>query len=426
MLKNLKNIVKFQRLNNQVNFQITDKVREELSIFQEFKQAETYRQDKKYKLAIEYYNRVLEIMGTVKQQCTPAYQQLVEEIAEISSNSNDIQLQIQSNNLYLNTCLNQEVMDEKNFFFAKKQIHLQLHNDLNEAICWLKHVQMKGELFQLNQNEKNRLQIEFLSAVVNLFQKGSIQIAVQQLTDLAKKVQDSDMLWKIQNNIAVGNWIKNYPEFNILKLEKHSYTSEDCLPKEEFDLILGNFKEALKILNKDLLEKNGDEEILSNFEKYLKPDCEKNEEIQKMYLFKKSGIFDPQSKYVLMNMVDFCIDAGKDYVKEQNFWLTQTLNFFESNNADQIQWPLSSLAFQAFLQSEILKSEGLYGTVNSSLDKESEVFKAVNKFYYGQMISCIDKREKEGEQQMKEGLEQLSNLPPQKNLLRYVQLIDQY
>lgn len=404
---------------------------EQMKTLNEYKEALHFFQQGKYRISNEFFNRVLTHLEATGQEGSDNHIHILKKLV-----SNQLMLRRYADaDEYL-----EEIVDTVQKHTTNDAIIYAQYNNLflhrlrvnvNKAILMGKAL--------LSETEKHNLPLIYQKQF--LFNLGTAYLLKGNYVDAKTRLRECLMMQPnnllkgyVLNNLAVASWWHKFPNFSTLpEDEEGSLDSASGFPDndaeysfsqidQDFANVIPLFKNSLYNIEnvpnvkdsetKALLEELLDQQIIA-------PKGNRNLDPDTHLLINAKEAGAP-----LLNIGEFLFNTSPEKRSEATFWFKYALKFFEKNDPSNIDRCLITLALFCASSKQYLKAEGLFRRALEMLENSDSYNKVLCLQLYGQMLTKIPNRQKEGEKLLSEAYSLADQLPFWSNKMIHVCIPD--
>ena len=370
--------------------------KEQLQMFDEFKEALDYEKKGNKTMALDRFTRVRDILKSVNQEHSFNYIYILKKIALLSLDM--YQYKDAEDALSMSLDIAQEITNNPQI------INTHYHN----LFCFYLKANLKSAIMmgkaQMSEEEKDNIPIVYQKQF--LYNLGTAYLLNGNYAD-AKKVLRSCLNMQPKgilkanclNNLAVAYWWHKVPSHDFLDNKQNhevnaDYSSEDI--NKEFGMVVSQLKKSIEeseTANPDFIMRDEYAQrrfVELTYESELVPEntdawvagAAPNEKL----------LQNPQSIKALLNIVDFIMSTG-EAPANATFWLKFGQTLAEDlPNIDKASL-LMSIAQMSAQNNEIIKAEGLFLTCEDLL-KHSICYERVScQNLFSEMLDGIENRQ---------------------------------
>jgi len=401
---------------------------EQMKAINEYKEALHFYQQGKYRISNEFFSRVLNQIEASGQKgsdnhvhvlkklvsnqlmlrrYTDADEYLEELVDTVQNHSaNDALIYAQYNNLFLH----------------------RLRVNVNKAILMGKAL--------LSESEKANLpliyQKQFLFNLGTAYLlKGNYVDAKNRLRECLAMQPNNLLKGYALNNLAVASWWHKFPNFSTLPEEEEEgsldnpsgfsdadreYTYQQI--DQDFANVIPLFKNSLFNIENVPNCKDGETKLL--LEELLDQQNIAPRGVKKLDPDTNLIINAKESGTPLLNIGEFLFNTSPEKRNEATFWFKYALKFYEKNDPSNIDRCLITLALFCASAKQYVKAEGLFRRALEMLETSDSYNKILCLQLYGQMLTRIPDRQKEGEKLITEAYSLADQMPFWSNKIIHV------
>lgn len=349
---------------------ISKETKEQLQMFDDFKEGLDYEKKGNKIAALDRFNRVKDILKSVNQEKSYNYIYVLKKIAFL----NQDMYQYADAETAFNSCLDtaQEITNNPQI------IHTHYHN----LFCFYMRANLKSAILMgkalMSEEEKDDIPQVFQKQY--LFNLGTAYLLNGNYSD-SKKVLRSclnmdpkgSLKARCLNNLAVSYWWHKVPNSDLVENKDNEEVNKNYSPEDmekEFNLVIAQLKksiEANEIANPDFGMRD-DKEKVRFVELTMESETVPTNPDQWLSYAKPNEklLQNPASIQAVLNLVEFIMATGKES-KDATFWLKIGLTIAESLPPLDKAKLLMYIGHLSASNNEIIKAEGLFLTCEDLL-----------------------------------------------------------
>lgn len=284
----------------------------------------------------------------------------------------------------------------------------------------------------LSEEERNNIPIVYQKQF--LFNLGTGYLLKGNYVDAKEKLRecltlDPNYMLKgfALNNLALASWWPKFPNFRTEPENEEGplNRANDDNSQQAYQQIDKDFTNVLPLLKNSIIN-------IENIST-IKDEAKKSQLLelldQENLIPKDTKKFDPDTNLLiatkeagipLLNIGEFLLHTNPEKKKEASYWFKYSLKFYERIDPANIDRCLITLGVLLSSSSQYIKAEGIFRKALEMLDNSDSYNKVLCLQLYGNMLSKLDKRQREGEKLISEAYAIADRLPFWSNKLPHV------